>query len=336
MKVLQGSRASASTSRRPRAADRLDLAAQADVALPLRGGVAGRLCLGPDELRAVNPDLVVLEAPGYGVGPPCGHRPAFAPTMGAGSGLASGTWPAGCRSRRSSSSRRREAGGDPAPARRPWRWCRPTGSPVMVPDMLLGLLVQRRHGIGQAMSTSMLSTMAHVLSETMVEYDDIEPIPVADAELLGLGPWYRLYRCDKGWVFLSPRRLGPGGGARRVLGGRPARRRRRARCGAGGAVRRAVRIRLGGAAHPARRGVRGGGPTASRRRCSGISVASSAWWSTLLTSDRGAPTAGAAGPVLPLDVRRGRAVPALRRRHRLGARGLRLRRGARYRCATRA
>ena len=85
---------------------------------------------------------------------------------------------------------------------------------VVASTLLLGLLVQKRSGTGQAMSTSMLSTMAHVLSETMVEHDGIEPIQVADADLLGLGPWYRLYRCQKGWVFLAaPDRRGPGGGA---------------------------------------------------------------------------------------------------------------------------
>ena len=55
---------------------------------------------------------------------------------------------------------------------------------------------------------------------------------MADADLLGLGPWYRLYRCDAGLgVPRRPRRRGPGGGARRARG-RPARRRRRARRGA--------------------------------------------------------------------------------------------------------
>src|SRR5205085_607806 len=90
VKVLQGKQSAAVDVGTPEGrAIALDLATQVDaVLLAFRGGVAQRLRLGPDELRAVNPSLVVLEAPGYGVGPPHGHRPAFAPTMGAGSGLA--------------------------------------------------------------------------------------------------------------------------------------------------------------------------------------------------------------------------------------------------------
>ena len=34
-------------------------------------------------LSAINPDLIYLNAPGYGVDGPCGRKPAFAPTIGA-------------------------------------------------------------------------------------------------------------------------------------------------------------------------------------------------------------------------------------------------------------
>ena len=66
-----------------------DLVRQADaLLLSFRAGVVERLGLDPASLLAINPDLVYLSAPGYGVDGPCGHRPAFAPTIGAGSGLA--------------------------------------------------------------------------------------------------------------------------------------------------------------------------------------------------------------------------------------------------------
>jgi crotonobetainyl-CoA:carnitine CoA-transferase CaiB-like acyl-CoA transferase len=55
--------------------------------------------------------------------------------------------------------------------------------------LLLGLYVRRTTGVGQTMSTSMLSTMAHVLSETMVEHAGATTVPLADEDLLGLGPW---------------------------------------------------------------------------------------------------------------------------------------------------
>ena len=62
---------------------------RADVVLQsFRAGVAERHGYTGPEMLAVNPDLVYLNAPGYGTDGPCGHRPAFAPTIGAGSGLA--------------------------------------------------------------------------------------------------------------------------------------------------------------------------------------------------------------------------------------------------------
>ena len=66
-----------------------ELVRSADAVLQsFRAGVAQRLGYTAADLLAVNPDLVYLNAPGYGVGPPCGHRPAYAPTIGAASGLA--------------------------------------------------------------------------------------------------------------------------------------------------------------------------------------------------------------------------------------------------------
>src|SRR5690606_27923230 len=53
-----------------------------------RAGVAKRLGLDAETLLKVNPDLIYHAAPGYGEDGPCGHRPAFAPTIGAAAGLA--------------------------------------------------------------------------------------------------------------------------------------------------------------------------------------------------------------------------------------------------------
>ena len=61
----------------------------ADVVLQgYRAGVAERMRVSADDLHALNPELVYVSSPGYGGGPPCGRKPAFAPTMGAASGLA--------------------------------------------------------------------------------------------------------------------------------------------------------------------------------------------------------------------------------------------------------
>lgn len=185
----------------------LELVRRADVVLQtFRAGVAERHGVTARDLLAVNPDLVYLSAPGYGLDGPCGHRPAFAPTMGAGSGLAY-----------------RNVGG-PANI--------PQGPELSVEDvrafsmrlsraamgvgnadgfsalgvgtaLLLGLLAKKRGAGGQAMATSMLGTMAHALSEDMVEYEGRPPLATPGPDLVGLGARYRLYQAADGWVFLA-------------------------------------------------------------------------------------------------------------------------------------
>jgi crotonobetainyl-CoA:carnitine CoA-transferase CaiB-like acyl-CoA transferase len=174
----------------------LELVRRADVVMQsFRAGVAQRLGYGAADLLAVNPDLVYLNAPGYGTDGPHGGRPAFAPTIGAGSGLAY-----------------RNVGGVANVPHGPdldveqiKRGTMRIGTAAMAlghadgfasiavgTALLLGLLAKRRGTPGQEMSTSMLSTMAHALAEDMVEYDGRAPLVTADRELYGLGPRYRL------------------------------------------------------------------------------------------------------------------------------------------------
>ncbi len=152
-----------------------------------RAGVAERHGYTAADLLAVNPDLVYLNAPGYGIDGPCGHRPAFAPTIGAGSGLAY-----------------RNIGGiddlpqDPALSLEEVKRAedvRLAGATMtlgqadgfsavgVATSLLLGLLARRRGAPGQVLSTSMLSTLAHTLSEDMVEYDGRAPLRTPDHDM---------------------------------------------------------------------------------------------------------------------------------------------------------
>ena len=66
-----------------------ELARRSDVVIQsFRAGVAERLGVDSASLMALNPDLVYLNSPGYGVDGPCGHRPAYAPTIAAATGVA--------------------------------------------------------------------------------------------------------------------------------------------------------------------------------------------------------------------------------------------------------
>lgn len=182
-----------------------DLVRSADaLLLSFRAGVVERLGLDPESLLAINPDLMYLSAPGYGVDGPCGHRPAFAPTIGAGSGLAF----------------RNIARSIPDPTDLDLEQTKLAALRIssaamgvghadgfsalgVASALLLGLLARERGAPGQAMQSSMLLSMAHVLVEDMVEYDRRAPLAASDPGLHGLSARYRLYETADGWVFLA-------------------------------------------------------------------------------------------------------------------------------------
>jgi crotonobetainyl-CoA:carnitine CoA-transferase CaiB-like acyl-CoA transferase len=170
-----------------------------------RAGVAERLGYDDASLLKINPDLVYLNAPGFGVDGPYGHRPAYAPTIGAGAGQAGRNLGAGLvQSPDLTMDQVKEyslrLGGAAMSGSNPDA----NSSLVVGTGMLLGLLAKKRGAPGQSMLTTMLNTMAHVLSEDMVEYEGRAPHAAVDAGIFGLGPLYRIYpAADDTWVFLA-------------------------------------------------------------------------------------------------------------------------------------
>lgn len=181
------------------------LVAKADLVLhSFRAGVAQRLGVDEASLRAINPDIIYHEAPGFGVGGPYGNRPAYAPTIGAGSGMA----------------RRNVKSAIPEGPDLTLDQVKDGAIRMAAASMTVGhadgfsalgvacadtlALLARKRGLGaQRVVTTMLFTLAQVLSEDMVEYADRSEAPTADADLLGFGPLYRLYETAAGWVFLA-------------------------------------------------------------------------------------------------------------------------------------
>jgi crotonobetainyl-CoA:carnitine CoA-transferase CaiB-like acyl-CoA transferase len=170
-----------------------------------RAGVAERLQIDAAALHSINPDLVYLNAPGYGVDGPNGHCPAFAPTIGAGSGFAwrnvGAAVPDGpdldMAQIRANSIRLTAAAGP--------QFAQADGVSALAVGtaLLLGLVARRRLGQGQVMLTTMLSSAAHALSEDMIEYEGRPPAASPDPDFFGLGALYRLYQTLDGWVFLA-------------------------------------------------------------------------------------------------------------------------------------
>ena len=168
-----------------------------------RAGVAERLGVDAEALLAANPDLVYLDAPGYGIGGPCGRKPAFAPTIAAGSGLstriAGPSVPEGpalsMPQVKDGATRLFAAGAFIAQS---------DGFAALgvATALLLGLVAKTRGGPGQRLLTTMLSSVAHALSEDMVRYAGRPAAPRSDPDLLGFEALYRLYPAAEGWLVL--------------------------------------------------------------------------------------------------------------------------------------
>jgi crotonobetainyl-CoA:carnitine CoA-transferase CaiB-like acyl-CoA transferase len=180
----------------------MELVRRADVVLrSFRGGVAERLGYDDAALLAVNPDLVYLNAPGFGVGGPYGHRPAYAPVIGAGSGFA-----------------RRNAGID-MPERPDLTldevkvWSQAGGAGVAHADgfaalgvgaaLALGILAKERGAGGQSMLTTMLATLVHVIADDMIEYEGRSAAVTVTPDRRGFNALYRFYETADRWVILA-------------------------------------------------------------------------------------------------------------------------------------
>jgi crotonobetainyl-CoA:carnitine CoA-transferase CaiB-like acyl-CoA transferase len=162
-------------------------------------------------MLGVNPDLVYHHGVGYGIDGPDARRAAFAPTIAAASGFA-----------------RRSGGGGPEGMDLSMdeikdATLRMGGAPAGHPDgmaalgvavgMLLGLYARDRGAGGQVTLTSMLSTMGHVLSDSVIDYEGVPSPPVTDPDVYGFSATYRLYRASDGWIVLCA----PGDAAWRAL-----------------------------------------------------------------------------------------------------------------------
>ncbi|AGP61229.1 hypothetical protein M271_49335 [Streptomyces rapamycinicus NRRL 5491] len=182
-----------------RIAERADIVVQT-----YRAGAAERARVDAKALRAVNPGLIYLNAPGYGTDGPFGRSPAYAPSMGAASGLALSNVPdaAGAtddlaeikssiiRLYTAAANQTGQADGVAA-----------SGA---ASAMLLGLLARRRGRPMGALTTTMLATATHCLIDRNVDYEG-RPDPIQPDRLLhGYSALYRLYEAAEGhWLCLA-------------------------------------------------------------------------------------------------------------------------------------
>jgi crotonobetainyl-CoA:carnitine CoA-transferase CaiB-like acyl-CoA transferase len=181
-----------------------DLVSRADIVLQgYRSGVAERIGVDDATLREVNPNLVYLSASGYGDGGPDGHRPAFAPSIGAASGIA----------RANVGDNVSETPGLSMDEIRAASIKLASGCTIVqaqadgfaavsvATSILLGLLGRERGGGGQTLSASMLASAAYAMADHVVGDGSraVHPGP----EMRGPSARYRIYDASDGWVLLA-------------------------------------------------------------------------------------------------------------------------------------
>ena len=183
-----------------------ELAARVDVVMQgFRAGVVERLGLDDASIRAANPDVIYVNANGYGVDGPYCRKPAYAPSIAAAIGVAHANLGSAAPSGEDLSlaeirdgARRLYGAGALANAQ-------PDGLAALgvASAIMFGVVARDRGHGGQELFTSMLSTGAHVMSAQTVDWPGSVAEPAVDADLRGFQALYRVYDAAAGYVFLA-------------------------------------------------------------------------------------------------------------------------------------
>ncbi|PBC47987.1 CoA transferase [Rhodococcus sp. ACS1] len=180
------------------------LVKQCDAVLQcFRAGASRRIGFDEASLRKINPDLVYLNAVGYGVDGPYASRPAYAPSMGAASGVSVTDSPLvrqGPEDREEllTGARSLYAGGTVPAVQADGVAALGAGS-----ALLLGIYAKRRGIVLADLVTTMLASCTQILISRNTSYAGRQAVTRVDDEFRGLGPLYRMYRAADGWVFLA-------------------------------------------------------------------------------------------------------------------------------------
>jgi crotonobetainyl-CoA:carnitine CoA-transferase CaiB-like acyl-CoA transferase len=182
------------------------LIAGADVLIQgFRAGAIQRLGLDYDAVSRFNPDIIYVNAPGYGVDGPYGARPAYAPSIGAAAGLALTNLGISGAARADLSiaelqamSRRLGWAGTHVNAQADG-----VAAVAVATSILFGIYARDCGAGGQQLFTSMLNSGAHMMSAHAVNWPGNPPEALVDPEMRGLGALYRIYECATGFIFLA-------------------------------------------------------------------------------------------------------------------------------------
>lgn len=171
-----------------------------------RSGVAEKLGLGYDELKAINSRLLYVHAAGYGTDGPYAKRALYAQAAQAVAGSFGrqvGYWADPAQSQDFSVL---ELQAVVLPRLNQIIDGDSNAALVLLAAMSLGLYHQRRTGQGQLLTTSMIGGNAWAYSDDFCSYVGKQPIPLCDSEYFGTGALDRVYEAAAGgWVYLVVR-----------------------------------------------------------------------------------------------------------------------------------
>ena len=181
-----------------------ELVKRVDVVLQaFRAGGAERAGVDAATLKRINPTLIYVNAPGYGTDGPYGHRPAYAPSIGAALGFAhtdapDAIFPTSEMSEIKAAARRLN---------------KAVSIPTMQSDgvsalgvastILLGLLARARGRALGPLTVTMLGTGTHALVDRVIDYPGRPASPTVDKGGYGFSALYRLYPAREGWICLA-------------------------------------------------------------------------------------------------------------------------------------
>jgi crotonobetainyl-CoA:carnitine CoA-transferase CaiB-like acyl-CoA transferase len=183
------------------------IVANADVfATGFRSGIAEKLGLGYDELRALNPRLVYVHAAGYGSDGPYAHRALYAQAAQAVAGSFGrqvGYW---ANPEMNLGMSRIELQAIVLPRLNQVIDGDSNAALAVLAALALAIYHQQRTGEGQLVRTSMIAGNALAYSDDFCSYDGKPPVPLCDDDYYGTSALERLYEAAEGsWVCLVAR-----------------------------------------------------------------------------------------------------------------------------------
>ena len=180
-----------------------DLLATADVVIHnYRPGVPERLGISYEQVIQNNPNVIYLQCNGYGPSGPSALRPSTHPIPGAAMGgvmyQMGENLPRDLQNHENLClwtrriMRANEVNPDPNTAL------------VVATSVMLGVVARQRTGIGQQIFIDMFGANAYANHDDFLSYAGKPKRLLADKDMLGLSPVYRLYQCaDQHWIFLA-------------------------------------------------------------------------------------------------------------------------------------